>query len=86
MATVVETEGAATMSDRITVILPPVLSDEKRIAEALDYISLTECDDYVDGWGDGWAVALIGDADGDGWGHGDGYGSVAGDGGSSTDV
>ena len=85
MATVVETEGVKILTDRITVILPPVLSDEKRIAEALDYSSLTECYDYVDGWGDGWGVG-VGLFDGDGWGHGDGYGSGDGDGGSSDDV
>jgi hypothetical protein len=85
MATVVETERVKILTDRITVILPPVLSGEKRIAEALDYSSLTECDDYVNGWGDGWGVG-VGLFDGEGWGDGCGYGSGDGDGGSSTDV
>lgn len=83
MATVGETEGVKILTDRLTVILPPVLSDEKRIAEALDYSSLTEYNDYVDGYGDGWGVAVE-EVDGDGWGDGYGYGS--GDGGSSDDV
>jgi hypothetical protein len=85
------------MSDHLTVILPPVLSDEERIEKALDYSSLTEGDGYGDGDGDGW-----GDGDGDGWGDGDGYGTGSGsgygdgysfcvgdgdgDGGSNTDV
>jgi len=59
------------MSDRLTVILPPVLTAEGRIAEALDYSLLK----YGDGWGAG--AGLL---DGDGWG--DGWG----DGVSSTDV
>ncbi len=66
------------MPDRITVILPPVLSDEERIAEALSYSSLTE----GDGWGDGYGTDY-GTGDGDGWGRG--YGMHAGDG-RSTDV
>ena len=70
------------MPDRITVILPPVLTAEKRIAEALlDYSSLAEGDGYGvgsdygyghgdgDGYGDGW---------GDGYGVGSGYGTGRG--------
>jgi hypothetical protein len=73
------------MSDRLIVILPPVLSDEGRIAEALNYSSLTEGDGsgsgfgHCVGWGDGY-----GEGDGGGWGRG--YGMRAGDGRSSTDV
>jgi hypothetical protein len=59
------------MPDRLTVILPPVLSDEERIAEALDYNSLTE--------GDGWGSSSRG-VGGDGWGDGDGYGTGSGSG------
>jgi len=81
------------MPDRLTVILPPVPSDEKRIAKALDYNSLTE--------GDGWSSSAGASESGNGWGdgngygtggsgHGDGYsffvGDSDGDGGSSTDV
>jgi hypothetical protein len=78
------------MPDRLTVILPPVLSDEERIAEALDYNSLTEGDgwgssgDRANGWGDGNGYGTGGS------GHGDGYsffvGDSDGDGGSSADV
>jgi hypothetical protein len=74
------------MSDRLTVILPPVLSAEdppvlsaeERIAEALGYNSLTEGDGYGDGggyYGDGW-----------GDGRGRGYGGVEGDGESETRI
>jgi len=77
------------MPDRLTVILPPVPSDEERIAEALDYNSLTEGDGWgnstgVDeGWGDG-----NGYGNGGGCGHGDGFNFDVGDGDgdSSTDV
>jgi len=81
------------MPDRITVILPPVLSDEERIAEALNYSSLTEGDGYGEGSGygydrgDGWCY---GDGDGDGLGGGDGFSGEFvvdyGDGGSSAHV
>ena len=60
------------MSDRLTVILPPVLSDEKRIAEALDYNSLTE--------GDGWGSSAGHGDGGNGWGDGNGYGTGSGSG------
>jgi len=63
------------MSDRLTVILPPVLTDEERIAEALNYSSLTEGDGYGVGSGDGY-----------GHGDGDGYGMRAGDGKSSVHI
>jgi hypothetical protein len=46
------------MSDRLTVILPPVLTDEERIEKALNYSSLTD--------GDGFGVGS-----GYGYGHGD---------------
>jgi hypothetical protein len=79
------------MPDRLTVILPPVLSDEGRIAEALNYSSLTE----GDGWGHGYGHC-VGWGDGDGYGEGDGdgygvgsgygYGLRAGNGRSSTYV
>jgi len=73
------------MPDRLIVILPPVLSDEERIEEALSYSSLTDGDGdgsgrgfgHCVGWGDGW-----GEGDGDGWGRG--YGMRAGDGRSSA--
>ena len=75
------------MPDRLTVILPPVLSDEERIEKALNYSSLTEGDGsgsgfghYV-GWGDG---TDYGTGAGDGWGRG--YGMHDGDGRSSIDV
>jgi hypothetical protein len=69
------------MSDRLIVILPPVLSDEERIEKALSYSSLTEGDGS--GYGDGWRY---GDGWGDGWRYGYGYGYGQGNGGSSTDV
>ena len=85
------------MSDRLTVILPPVLSDEEREQAALELCggSLTKRDGWGDGygWGDGcgWGD---GDGDGDGWcdgdgrGGGEGYGYAVGDGDgeSSADV
>ena len=84
------------MSDRLTVILPPIPSDEERIAEALDYNSLTEGDGWGssagaseggNGWGDGGGY---GTGSGSGSGYGDGYsffvGDSDGDGGSSADV
>jgi len=75
------------MSDRLTVILPPVLSAEERIEKALNYSSLTEGDGSGSGWDDGWDDGwVIGAADGEGWGDGCGYGSSDGDGGSSDDV
>jgi hypothetical protein len=64
------------MPDRLTVILPPISSDEERIAEALDYNSLTE----GDGWGSSSAVGRTGDGWGDGNGYGNGGGSGFGDG------
>jgi hypothetical protein len=82
------------MPDRLTVILPPIPSDEERIAEALDYNFLTE--------GDGWSSSAGASEGGNGWGDGGGYGTGSGsgygdgysfwvgdsdgDGGSSTDV
>jgi len=78
-------DGAAPMSDRLTVILPPVLSDEERIEKALNYSSLTDGDGFSSGsssgFGDGDDYGR-GNGDGDGWGCGDGRG----DGWSSTDV
>ena len=65
------------MPDRLTVILPPILSDEERIAEALGYSSRT------DGFGDGSGYS---DSLGYGYGDGFGFGVGDGDGGSSTDV
>ena len=75
------------MSDRITVILPPVLSDEERIEKALNYSSLTDGDSYGYGYGQfvGWGDGTdYGDGGGDGWGRG--YGMHTGNGRSSIDV
>jgi hypothetical protein len=77
------------MSDHLTVILPPVLTAEERIEEALSYSSLTDGDGdgsgrgfgHFVGWGDG---TDYGDGGGNGWGRG--YGMHGGDGRSSTDV
>jgi hypothetical protein len=75
------------MPDRLIVILPPVISDEGRIAEALNYSSLTEGDGsgrgfgHCVGWGDGDGY---GEGDGDGWGCD--YRMRAGDGRSSAHV
>jgi hypothetical protein len=91
-------DGAAPMSDRLTVILPPVLSAEEMAADVLEYISLGNGDGLGDsygfvssgdGWGDGslWGEGdSLGDGCGSGWGDGYGYGEGDGDGGSSTDV
>jgi len=68
---------AAPMPERLTVILPPVLTDEEKVEKALCAGSFT----IGDGWGDGYLHCC-----GDGWGDGHGYGSGDGDGGSSTDV
>ena len=75
------------MPDRLIVILPPVLSDEERIEEALSYSSLTDGYGYGRGFGHyvGWGDGTdYGDGDGDGWGRG--YGMPGGDGRSSIDV
>jgi hypothetical protein len=71
------------MSDRLIVILPPVLSDEERIEKALNYCSLSEGDGHGDGYGDGMGNSY-GDDCGDGWGSG--YGNTTGSGGSSINV
>ena len=101
MACPVAMEGAASMSDHLTVILPPVLSDEKRIAEALNYGSLTEGDGFGvgsgygdgdgygsgSGWGHGYGHGYgYGHGDGYGWGTGYGYGTGRGDGKSSVHI
>jgi hypothetical protein len=81
------------MSDRLTVILPPVLTAEGRIAEALNYSSLAEGDGYGVGSGSGYGSGDgygHGDGDGyglgDGTGRGDGYGYGRGDGKSSVHI
>ena len=83
------------MSDRLTVIIPPVLSHEEREQEALERCrgSLTAGngwgvgldDGYGNRRGDGHGVSW---GDGDGWGDGWiwGYGSSDGNGRSKTDV
>ena len=93
MATARATERAAPMSDHLTVILPPVLTAEERIAEALNYSSLAEGDGfgvgsgygYGDGSGNGYGDGC-GLGDGTGRGDGDGYGTGRGDGKSSVHV
>jgi hypothetical protein len=100
MAKVVD--GAAPMPDRLTVILPPVLTDEEKVQAALKKYggSLTAGDyrlgdGYIwgdghgDGWGDGssWGEGdSLGDGCGSGWGDGDDYGEGDGDGDSRTDA
>ena len=69
------------MSDRLTVILPPVLTAEKKIEKALDYSSLAEGDGYGVGSGSGYGTGYGGV---DGTGRGDGYGTGRGDGVSSV--
>jgi hypothetical protein len=81
------------MPDRLTVILPPVLTDEKKAQKLLDSCTASAtspaksrwlndcCKIDGSGWGDG---ADYGDGDGDGWGRG--YGGVEGDGESETRV
>ena len=79
------------MPDRLIVILPPVLTAEGRIAEALNYSSLTDGDGYGCGfghyvgvgWGDGYGVGW---GDGYGCGYGYGYGTGRGDGESSVHI
>ncbi len=94
MATVEETEGAAPMSDRLTVILPPVLSVEEKEQQAIQLCCVARI--KGDGWGDG-SISDYGDSMGSGrsmdydndcydCGDGYGYGSGDGDGGSSDDV
>ena len=86
-ATATVKERAASTSDRLTVILPPVLSAEERIEKALDYNSLTEGDGYGDGGGYGSGSGM-GDGVVDGYGDGDGrsYGYSNGDGESTADI
>ena len=77
------------MSDRLTVILPPVLTAEGRIAEALNYSSLAEGDGYGvgSGYGDGYGDGdRYGWGDGTGRGDGDGYSHGRGDGKSSLHI
>ena len=82
------------MSDRLTVILPPVLSAEEKVQAALKkYGGSLTAGDYRhvdgDGWGDGssWGEGdSLGDGCGSGWGDGDDYGEGDGDGDSSIDV
>jgi hypothetical protein len=83
------TEKLSPMSDRLTVILPPVLTTEEKQQEAIDF---TINDDRPgDGWGDGYHC---GDGDGDGfsgefvcdYGDGNRYGWGDGDGCSETYV
>jgi hypothetical protein len=93
-ATATATEIAAPMSDRLTVILPPVLSAEEMAADVLEYISLGN----GDGLGDSYGFVSSGDGKGDGYtysysfswgGDGNGYGCVGtdgGDGGSTADI
>jgi hypothetical protein len=71
------------MSDRLTVILPPVLTAEGRIAEALDYSSFTEGDGYGVGYGSVYGSGS-GSGDGYGTGYGGGDGTGRGDGKSSV--
>jgi hypothetical protein len=89
MATATATEKLSPMSDRLTVILPPVLTAEEKQQEAIDF---TINDDRPgDGWGDGYHC---GDGNGDGvsgefvvdYGDGSRYGWGNGDGCSETDV
>jgi hypothetical protein len=59
------TEIAEPMPERLTVILPPVLTDEEKVEKALYAGSFT----IGDGWGDGYLHCR-----GDGYGDGTGYG------------
>jgi hypothetical protein len=85
-------DGAAPMSDRLTVILPPVLSAEEKVQAALKKYhgdGYIWGDGHGDGWGDGslWGEGdSLGDGCGSGWGDGDGYGEGDGEGYSSTDA
>jgi len=93
-------DGAAPMSDRLTVILLPVLSAEEKVqADLKEYGGSLTAGDYRhgdgyiwgdghgDGWGDGssWRDGdSLGDGCGSGWGDGGADGQ--GDGYSSTDA
>jgi hypothetical protein len=87
------------MSDRLTVILPPILSDEERKQRALKNClgSLTKGGGSGFGpegcrWGDGFSCGdgycswVTGDGHGDGYAHGYMYGDSGGDGKSKTDA
>ena len=79
------------MSDRLTVILPPVLSDEEREQVALKLCrgSLTDVSviAYSNGDGRGYGWGHGSDSfSGNGWGDGSGYGWGCGDGQSSANV
>jgi hypothetical protein len=84
------------MSDHLTVILPPVLSDEERKQAALRscWLHRLTGTDGTDGSGAGysWRYGLGSCGDGfgcaweDGDGFGDGYGDGDGDGESTADI
>jgi len=74
MAAATATEGAATMSDRLTVLLPPAVSQEER-----EQAAISRCHDRHesgDGWGDS-GIDVFGYGDGVGCGTGDGDGGDA---------